>query len=139
MKFSINDLVTFVQEILDGKLHFLCSEWCGKPNAKNSLMANVSFIIPWNLKKVKSRSRYEKNFVVICPTKFSIRRMKVILEFALYLKAKEMMALRLKFMVQSTKFSHRRYLLFSFSNLANNLPYMSIFPFKVSLDFVICV
>ena len=26
MKFSIKDLVTFTEEILNGKLHFLCSE-----------------------------------------------------------------------------------------------------------------
>ena len=30
MKFPV-DLVTFTEEILNGKLHFLCSEWtCGK-------------------------------------------------------------------------------------------------------------
>ena len=28
MKFSIKDLVTFTEEILNGKLHFLCSVFC---------------------------------------------------------------------------------------------------------------
>ena len=28
MKFSIKDFFTFTKEILNGKLHFLCSEWC---------------------------------------------------------------------------------------------------------------